>query len=163
MKSVIGAAIVAALFVSVPLTARPSPAPFSFAANARKHGVHQTKSGLQYRVIKPGNGPSPRGEEAALVVYAGRFPDGRTFDASKAPVALPLNKVIKGFAEGLALMRKGATYRFWIPPELGYGTREMRDDDGTVAIPANSILMFDVTLVDVLPPQSEEVLVPVPQ
>lgn len=153
MRLVAVAALAAALIVPAPLAAR-STAPFSFTANARKHGVHQTKSGLQYRVVKPGNGASPQGEEVALVMYAGRFPDGKTFDASKKPVPLPLNKVIKGFGEGLALMRKGATYRFWIPPELGYGAREMRDDDGTVAIPSNSILMFDVTLVDILPPKS---------
>lgn len=159
MRFIIGAALVAALFVSAPVDAK-RVAPFSFASNAKKHGVRQTKSGLQYRVLKPGKGVSPSGEQVVSVTYVGRFPGGKTFDSSTKPVPFPLNKVIKGFSEGLALMRKGATYRFWIPPALGYGAKEIRDDDGTVAIPANSILQFDVTLVDILPPKTAEVQAP---
>ena len=78
--------------------------------------------------------------------YKGSFLDGKVFDQNigKEPIEFPLNSVIPGWSEGVSLMQKGAKYRFWIPPELGYGDRPMGQ------IPANSVLVFEVELVDIL-------------
>ena len=146
----LGAALAAALAVSGAADARTA-APFSLAANARKPGVRQTASGLQYRVIKPGKGATPASDDVALVRYVGKLTDGTTFDASTTPVPLPVDAVVPGFAEGLRLMRRGAVYRLWIKPELGYGASEQRNDQGKLILPANATLVFDVTLVDFTP------------
>ncbi len=104
-----------------------------------------TASGLQYRVITAGAGASPAPEAIALIDYKGSLEDGTIFDSTegKEPVPLPVSGSIPGFAEGLQLMNKGATYRFRIPPELGYGAAGA----GGV-IPPNATLEFDVTLRD---------------
>lgn len=104
-----------------------------------------TASGLQYRVIEQGEGPSPSPTAVALIDYTGKLEDGTVFDSTegKQPAPLPVNGSIPGFAEGLQLMNKGATYRFRIPPELAYGSTGA----GGV-IPPNATLEFDVTLRD---------------
>ncbi len=108
-----------------------------------------TASGLQYRVIKEGEGANPTATDVALIDYTGRLEDGTVFDTSegKQPVPLPVSGSIPGFAEGLQLMKKGAEYRFRIPPQLGYGPQ------GTPGgpIPPNATLEFDVTLIDFVP------------
>ncbi|HEV2747894.1 MAG TPA: FKBP-type peptidyl-prolyl cis-trans isomerase [Allosphingosinicella sp.] len=123
------------------------PAGF-MASNARREGVTTTASGLQYQVIKPGTGIVPGPQDLVLVEYEGRLLDGTVFDSTKegSPVPLPVSGVIPGWTEALMLMKKGAEYRLWIPPELGYGAAGA----GGV-IPANAVLDFDVTLVDVAP------------
>jgi len=117
------------------------------ARNARAKGVVTTASGLQYRVLAPGqaNGPKPTPADVALVNYEGKLLDGTTFDKSQQPTPMPVSAVVPGFSEALQLMPKGAKYRFWLKPELGYG------DKATGPIPANSTLVFDVELLDFLP------------
>ena len=115
------------------------------AANAKRWGVHTTASGIEYKIIKAGNGPKPTPSDIALVDYKGSLTNGTQFDASQPghPAKLPVAAVVPGFAEALTLMPKGATYRFWIPPQLGYGP----NDNGP--IPGNSVLVFDLTLQDI--------------
>lgn len=107
-----------------------------------------TASGLQYRVIEEGEGESPTASDLALIDYTGRLADGTVFDSTegKQPVPMPVAGSIPGFSEGLQMMKKGATYRLRIPPELGYGAAGA----GGV-IPPNATLEFDVTLVDFVP------------
>jgi FKBP-type peptidyl-prolyl cis-trans isomerase len=117
------------------------------AANGKRWGVHTTSSGVQYQVIKAGDGPKPTPNDIAVVDYKGTLTNGTRFDASQPgpPAKLPVAAVVPGFAEALTLMPKGATYRFWIPPQLGYGP----NDNGP--IPGNSVLVFDLTLQDIQP------------
>ncbi len=112
------------------------------AANADEDGVETTASGLQYKVIKPGEGASPTATDTALVKYEGRLRDGTIFDANEqAP--MPVGGVVPGFSEALQLMQKGGEYRIWIPSELAYGEASPGPE-----LPANSLLIFDVTLLD---------------
>ena len=110
--------------------------------NATQPGVEQTASGLQYKVIKPGEGPSPTATDTALVKYEGRLRDGTIFDANDQ-TPMPVGGVVPGFSEALQLMQKGGEYRVWIPSELAYG-----DVSPGPELPANSLLIFDVTLLD---------------
>lgn len=114
------------------------------AMNAKKAGVHTTASGLEYQVLKAGSGPKPTTSDVAQIDYKGRLLNGTQFDASKPgqPVVMPIGQVVPGFAEALTLMPKGATYRVWLPPQLAYGDREAGP------IPANSVLVFDITMHD---------------
>jgi FKBP-type peptidyl-prolyl cis-trans isomerase FkpA len=110
--------------------------------NKGQAGVVTTASGLQYKIIKKGVGAKPTDQDVALVNYKGSLRDGTVFDQNpQAP--LPVGGMIPGFTEGLKLMSKGASYRFWIPAPLGYG-----DNSPSEAIPPNSLLIFDVELKD---------------
>ncbi|WP_076068900.1 FKBP-type peptidyl-prolyl cis-trans isomerase [Sphingomonas montana] len=133
------------------------PASEFLASNAKKQGVQTTPSGLQYRIVKPGTGPRATAQDTAIVTYDGKLADGSTFDASEShggPTPMPVGRMIPGFSEGLQLMNAGAKYRFWIPPELGYGAQAMPDPrTGKVVIPANSLLVFDVEMLGIAPPQ----------
>ena len=116
--------------------------------NALKEGVRVTRSGLQYQVIHQAadkNAPKPDMNSVVTVYYKGYLLDGKVFDQNigQDPIKFPLNAVIPGLAEGLTLMKKGAKYRFWIPSKLGYGDRAVG------LIPANSVLVFQVELVNV--------------
>jgi hypothetical protein len=113
--------------------------------NARAKGVVTTPSGLQYQVMSPGAGAKPTDTDVALVNYEGKLLDGTTFDKSQQPTPFPVTGVVPGFSEGLKLMPKGAKYRFWIKPELGYGAETKGP------IPGNSTLVFEVELLDFLP------------
>lgn len=114
--------------------------------NARQKGVVTTPSGLEYQVIKEGTGDKPAATDVVLVGYKGALRGGKVFDQNeRAP--MPVNEVIPGFSEGLKLMNRGAKYRFWIPPAIGYGDKDVGDG----AIPANSLLVFDVELIDFIP------------
>lgn len=118
------------------------------AHNARQSGVVTTASGLQYKVLEKGTGgTTPTDADITLVEYAGKLRDGREFDASQRPTPMPVAGVVPGFSEGLKLMPKGSKYRFWIKPELGYGERTPDPN----RLPPNSVLVFDVKLVDFLP------------
>lgn len=122
--------------------------PETFLANnkAKDKGVLETPSGLQYKVLTPGKGPAkPTNDDVALVNYEGKLTDGTTFDKSERPTPMPVAGVVPGFSEALKLMQKGGKYRLWIKPSLGYG------DKATGPIPANSVLVFDVELLDFLP------------
>ncbi|MDN5511335.1 FKBP-type peptidyl-prolyl cis-trans isomerase [Acinetobacter sp.] len=123
------------------------------AANAKKEGVQTTKSGLQYQILKQGNGKSPKANSMVKVNYEGRLIDGTVFDSSIArnqPAEFQLNQVIQGWTEGLQLMKEGAKYRFFIPAQLGYGQIGSGD-----VIEPNSTLIFDVELLEVLPKSSK--------
>jgi hypothetical protein len=113
------------------------------AKNRRAPGVIQTASGLQYEILSPGKGGvTPTDADVALVNYEGKLTDGTTFDKSQQPTPMPVKSVVPGFSEALKLMPKGAKYRFWIKPSLGYG------DKPNGPIPAHSVLVFEVELVD---------------
>lgn len=114
-------------------------------ANKAKPGVIVTASGLQYKVITPGSGASPKPTSKAKVHYRGTLIDGTEFDSSYKrgqPAEFPVSQVIKGWTEALQLMKKGAKFQLTIPSELAYGPR----DGGQ--IPANSVLNFEVELLD---------------
>lgn len=115
--------------------------------NARASGVVTTASGLQYRVLEPGQagGARPTDTDVALVNYEGKLLDGTTFDKSQQPTPMPVAGVVPGFSEALKLMPKGAKYRIWLPPQLAYGEK------GAGPIPPNSTLVFDVELIDFIP------------
>ena len=114
--------------------------------NAKKDSVKVTESGLQYKVIKEGNGAKPGPTDVVTVHYTGTLIDGKVFDSSVErgePATFPLNQVIKGWTEGLQLMSEGSKYRLFIPSELAYGI------DGKGDILPNSTLIFDVELIKV--------------
>lgn len=121
------------------------PAIGFLAHNARTKGVMQTASGLQYQVLAPGKGAAPTDEDVALVNYEGRLVNGTVFDKSEQPMPIPVAAVVPGFSEALKLMSKGAKYRVWIKPSLGYG-----DQDKGV-IPPHSTLVFDIELLEFIP------------
>ena len=115
--------------------------------NAKKEGVVVTASGLQYKVITPGMGKSPKATDTVEVHYEGTLIDGTVFDSSyrrMETIEFPLNGVIAGWTEGVQLMQEGAKYRFFIPSKLAYGSRGA----GGVIGP-NQALIFDVELIKV--------------
>lgn len=117
------------------------------AWNSRNAGVITTASGLQYKVVKKGEGVSPADSDVALVSYRGVLRDGRVFDENpRAP--LPVNGVVPGFSEALKLTSKGGQYRFWIPSALGYGAKGAGDPSQAASIPPDSLLIFDIGLLD---------------
>ncbi|QPQ54402.1 FKBP-type peptidyl-prolyl cis-trans isomerase [Allosphingosinicella flava] len=134
--------------------------PASFLAdNAEEDGVVTTASGLQYKVLQQGAGPRPGETDMVAVDYEGRIPGGKVFDTSagRGPATFPVVGVVPGFSEALQLMQRGATYRIWLSPELGYGAEEQRDPQtGEVVIPANAVLEFDLTLRDFQPIPPEQ-------
>ncbi|MCK4764547.1 MAG: FKBP-type peptidyl-prolyl cis-trans isomerase [Candidatus Aminicenantes bacterium] len=111
--------------------------------NAQKEGIKTTASGLQYEVLKEGTGAAPKATDNVTVHYKGTLLNGNEFDSSfkrGEPAGFPLNKVIKGWGEGLQLMKVGAKYRFFIPSQLAYG------EAGVSSIPPNSVLIFEIEL-----------------
>ena len=119
------------------------------AANRKKEGVKELPSGLQYRVVKDGAGDQPKSTDTVSVNYRGTLIDGREFDSSTRtgqPAVFQVNSVIKGWQEALPLMKTGAKWQLFIPPELGYGERGAGG-----AIGPNEILIFDIDLLAVNP------------
>lgn len=118
------------------------------AENAKKEGVVTLPSGLQYQVIKEGNGRKPKATDKVKCHYEGMLIDGTLFDSSiqrGEPATFPLNGVIAGWTEGLQLMQEGAKYRFFIPYQLGYG-----EQGAGASIPPFAALVFDVELIEVI-------------
>lgn len=114
--------------------------------NKAKPGVTVTASGLQYEVLKSGNGPKPTPTNTVKVHYHGTLTDGTVFDSSverKEPIEFPVTGVIPGWVEALQLMSVGDKWKLTIPSNLAYGPRS------TGAIPANSVLVFEVELLEV--------------
>jgi FKBP-type peptidyl-prolyl cis-trans isomerase FklB len=113
-------------------------------ANLNKPGVVALASGLQYEVLTEGTGTKPLATNKVTCHYHGTLIDGTVFDSSVnrgQPATFPLNAVIKGWTEGLQLMPAGSKWRFFIPPHLGYGDRQVSGQIGP-----NSTLIFDVEL-----------------
>lgn len=118
------------------------------AANKTKAGIKTTASGLQYEEITLGTGPKPTVVDTVLVHYTGSFANGTVFESSLTsgkPVEFPLNRVIKGWTEGLQLMPQGSKYKFYIPYNLAYGV----NDQGPIA--GGSMLIFEVELLTIKP------------
>lgn len=163
----IALAAAAALTLSACASAGPNPYDFSGSAtqanwdagnaayltwNAARSGWTTTASGLQYRRVGPARpeGRQPASTDTVKVHYRGTFVDGREFDSSYArnePAEFPLNRVIKGWTEGVGLMREGEKFEFVIPAALGYGDRWVGGDE----LPPNSTLLFTVELLEVKP------------
>jgi FKBP-type peptidyl-prolyl cis-trans isomerase FklB len=117
------------------------------AANKLKPGVTELPSGLQYEVITQGSGPKPTEFNKVTCHYHGTLINGTVFDSSVQrgkPAAFPLNQVIKGWTEGVQLMPEGSKWRFFIPPHLGYGDRQVGSYIGP-----NSTLIFEVELLGI--------------
>ena len=118
-------------------------------ANAKKADVKTTASGLQYTIIEPGKGATPKATDTVKVHYAGKLLDGTEFDSSYKrgePISFPLNGVIAGWTEGLQLVKEGGKIRLFIPSKLAYGSRGA----GRVIGP-DETLIFDVELIKVNP------------
>ncbi len=116
-------------------------------ANKTKEGVKVTASGLQYLVMKAGDGPKPKATDRVSVHYHGSLIDGTVFDSSVkrgTPSQFGVTGVIKGWIEALQLMETGAKWKLFIPPELAYGL------PGRPSIPPNSALIFEVELLEIL-------------
>lgn len=115
--------------------------------NKKREGVTELPSGLQYEVITNTDGPKPTEFNKVTCHYHGTLIDGTVFDSSvkrKEPATFPLSMVIKGWTEGLQLMGTGSKWRFFIPPHLAYGERQV-----SAAIGPNSTLIFEVELLGI--------------
>jgi peptidylprolyl isomerase len=124
-------------------TASSIPAPDDVAAAPAS--AKKTASGLAYRVLKPGTGTSPKATDKVTVNYTGWTTDGKMFDSSVTrgqPATFPLNGVIKGWTEGVQLMKVGEKVRFWIPAELAYGEHPAGGRPG-------GLLVFDIDLISI--------------
>lgn len=123
--------------------------------NAKKEGIKQTESGLQYEILQAGDGESPKAEDMVLVHYRGTHIDGTEFDASAkhgGPVKFPVGGLIPGWVEGLQLMKKGAKWKLYVPGDLAYGSGgKMNMRTGEYDIEPNELLVFELELVDINP------------
>jgi FKBP-type peptidyl-prolyl cis-trans isomerase len=131
------------------------------AKNGSKKGVQTTASGLQYKVIKAGDTKAPAvvATDEVTVNYSGKLIDGTEFDSSYTrgtPATLQVGGVIKGWQEALQLMKPGATFELYVPPDLAYGSQ------ARPTIPANSLLIFEVELLSVKPKAPPAVAAPAP-
>jgi len=118
--------------------------------NGREKGVKTTSSGLQYKIIAAGNisAPSPQPTDRVTVIYRATLVDGTEVDSSsKHPAAAPfaVNNAIRGWQQALGLMKPGAKWRLFVPPELGYG------EAGRPGIPGGSLLIYDLELLSAQP------------
>ena len=115
--------------------------------NGKRPGVVVLASGLQYEILTEGTGAKPTAKSKVTCHYHGTLIDGTVFDSSVQrgqPATFPLNMVIKGWTEGLQLMTQGSKWRFFIPPQLAYGDRQV-----SAKIGPNSTLIFDVELLGI--------------
>lgn len=120
------------------------------AENAKKAGVTVTASGLQYEVLKAGDGAKPKESDYVKVNYRGTLLDGTEFDSSYKrgkPITFPLKGVIKGWTEGVQLMNVGSKYKFYIPADLAYG-----EQGAGSTIAPNSTLIFEIELLGIEDP-----------
>jgi FKBP-type peptidyl-prolyl cis-trans isomerase len=120
------------------------------AKNKQQPGVVELPSGLQYKIINPGDANlKPLATDTVVAHYTGALLDGKVFDSSKnygKPITFPLNQVIKGWTEGVQLIGKGGAIKLFIPAKLAYG-----ENGAGAVIPGNATLIFDIELVDVKP------------
>jgi FKBP-type peptidyl-prolyl cis-trans isomerase len=131
----------------ISVTPAPKPPPVPEDVKAPPANATKTASGLAYRILKKGTGTrSPKDTDSVTVNYSGWTPDGKMFDSSITrgePITFPLKGVIKGWTEGVQLMKVGDTARFWIPAPLAYGDKPTRP-----GAPAG-MLVFDIELLDI--------------
>lgn len=116
--------------------------------NKQKPNIHTLPSGLQYEILKEGNGKKPKTTDKVKCDYEGTLIDGTLFDSSikrGQPAVFGVNQVIPGWVEALQLMSEGSKWRLYIPAELGYGAQGAGE-----MIPPHSTLIFDVELIEVL-------------
>jgi len=119
--------------------------------NKSAEGVKVTKSGLQYIIEKEGNGKTPTTKDVVRVNYKGTLIDGKQFDSSYdrgEPAEFPLQGVIPGWSEGIQLVKTGGKIKLFVPPELAYGA------SGRPGIAPNSVLIFEVELLDIVKPET---------
>lgn len=124
------------------------------AENGKKEGVITTKSGLQYTILRDGNGPTPTTTDEVEVHYEGTLIDGTVFDSSYKrgeSITFPVNRVIAGWTEALQLMKVGSKYRLFIPSALGY-----REQGAGDAIGPNAVLIFEVELLSIVEEEEED-------
>jgi len=138
---------------SPPPPADDAPAKAFLAKNAAAPGVHVTASGLQYKVLRsgPAGGLRPNPADEIKVDYEGKLIDGEVFDSSYergAPAVMTVRGLVPGWVEALRLMRPGDEWMVWVPPKLGYGPK------GAGPIPPDSVLVFKIDLLGVLPDAS---------
>ena len=142
----LGSILASGVFVCAFAAAASAQIPAPDDVSAPPSDAETTRSGLAYKVITPGTGSEhPSATDEVTVHYSGWLTNGTMFDSSVArgmPATFPLNRVIRGWTEGVQMMVVGETRRFWIPSELGYGS----SDAAGGVIPANSMLVFDVEL-----------------
>ena len=122
----------------------PVRRPPAHPASVTPRGIVTTPSGLRIKTLKAGSGPMPGPDDAVQIDYVGRLDSGTIFDQAKG-AGMTVSGTVPGFAEALQHMRKGGTYRVWIPPQLGYGA----EGAGGGVIPPNATLDFTVTLRDI--------------
>lgn len=123
------------------------------AENKGKKDVVTTASGLQYQVLKQGNGPKPKETDVVKVHYKGTLIDGTVFDSSidrEEPATFPVGRVIKGWVEALQLMNVGSKYKLFIPADLAYG------ENSQGKIPPGAALIFEVELLGIEPGGEKE-------
>jgi FKBP-type peptidyl-prolyl cis-trans isomerase FklB len=124
------------------------------AKNGRKKGVVTTASGLEYEVLKSGRGSTPKSSDTVSVNYRGTLLNGTEFDSSYKrgqPASFPVDRVIPGWQEALKLMKPGAKWRLFVPPQLAY---DLNPPMGA-PIPPGSMLIFDVDLLSIQPQQPQ--------
>lgn len=117
------------------------------AGNKTKDGVAELPSGLQYKILRQGDGEKPSPEDAVVVNYEGTLIDGKVFDSSYErgqPASFPVNGVIKGWQEILIMMPVGSKWQIYVPSKLAYGDRGAGADIGP-----NSTLIFDIELISI--------------
>lgn len=117
------------------------------AENKTKEGISELPNGIQYQIIKEGDGPKPSSNSRVKAHYRGALLDGKEFDSSfkrNQPFTAGLTQLIKGWQDVLPLMPVGSTWRLWIPSHLAYG------DYGTGGIPGGATLVFDIELLEIL-------------
>ncbi len=118
----------------------------------KEEDAKKTESGLAYKILKAGEGASPKPDDVVKVHYTGTLIDGTVFDSSRESgkeLEIPLNRVIKGWTEGLQMIAPGGQIKLVIPAELGYGSA------GAGTIPPESTLVFDVELIEVMQPEAK--------
>ena len=159
----LGAAMAATALLALSACSRPSGAPEDLAKNAAEsaafmkqnaseEGVQTLPSGLQYKIVRsgPATGLKPGPQDEVKVHYEGKLLSGKIFDSSYdrgQPAAMPLPALIPAWKEALQLMRPGDEWILYVPPEMGYG----EEGAGGGEIPGNSVLIFRIELIDVLP------------
>ena len=123
------------------------------AKNKQQEGVETTASGLQYKILKSGDGKSPQKTDTVRVHYHGMLPDGSAFDSSKqrgTAVEFPVTAVIKGWSEALLQMKEGDKWMLYVPSDLAYGARRRSN-----VIGPNQVVLFEVELLDIVPKKAE--------